>query len=469
MSLNSALSAGTAGLLSNASALAAISDNISNVNTVAYKRANTLFDPLVKADSSAGAYNAGGVSAFTRQLISQQGLLSSTSSTTDIAVSGAGFFVVSDQPNVSSATGSFMFTRSGSFVPNANGDLVNTAGLYLQGWPVQADGTVNANPSDLSQVRPVNIGSIGGTAQASTQLQFNANLQSTEPVRPEVTAGDYDPTDPAFNMANYNAGAGTGVEPNFVTSVQIFDSQGSLRTINMAFLKSTTPNTWHVEMYMTPASDIQVGAGLVNGQIATGIVAFTSSGAFDPANSTIPAELDFGAFNGAAPGAGEYKWANAAGIDAQTIRLDFGGPSSTGGLTQLDSPSTLVSTSIDGAVFGNLAGVEIDENGFVVAKFNNGVIKRIYQLPLGTFSNPNGLKAESGGAYRVTTSSGQFTLQRPGQGGAGLVQSQALETSNVDLATEFTGLITTQRAYSAASKIITTADEMLEELIRIKR
>lgn len=469
MSLNSALFAGTAGLLANAGALAAISDNIANVNTVAYKRSATLFDPLVKADRSAGIYNAGGVRANSRQLISQQGLLTSTTSSTDVAVAGAGFFVVGDQPNVTSTSGTYLFTRSGSFLPDENGDLVNTAGLYLQGWPVQPDGTVNANPSDLSQVESINVSAIGGTAQATTQLQFNANLRSTDPIRPEVTGGTYDPTNPALNMANYDAAAGTGVEPNFVTSVQIFDSQGSLRTLNFAYLKSTTPNQWNVEIYATPTSDVDTGAGLVNGQLATGTVAFTSSGAFDPLNSTIPAALQFGAFDDPAPGAGQFNWANATGVSGQTIALDFGGPSSTGGLSQLDSPSTLISTTVDGAVFGNLAGVEIDEEGFVVAKFNNGVIRRVYQLPLATFSNPNGLQAESGGSYRVTRNSGQFTLQRPSQGGSGLIQSQALEASNVDLANEFTGLITTQRAYSAASKIITTADEMFDELIRIKR
>ena len=469
MSLNSALSAGTAGLLANAGALAAISDNISNVNTVAYKRSATLFDPLVKVDSTESAYNAGGVHSTTRKLVTNQGLLTSTSSATDIAVNGDGFFVVADQPSVTGSNGTYYFSRSGSFVPDADGNLINTSGHYLQGWPVQEDGTVNANPSDLSQVSPVNIGSIGGTASASTRMEFNANLQSTEPIRAEVAASTYDPTDPTVNMANYDAAAGTGMEPNFVTSVQIFDSQGSLRTINYAFARSNTPNQWHVEIYASPASDVEIGAGLVNGQLATGTVAFTSSGAYDSANSTIPASLSFGAFDAAAPGAGAYKWADETGIEEQTILLDFGGTSSTGGLTQLDSPSTLVKSAVDGAVFGNLSGVEIDVSGNVVAKFNNGVIRPIFKLPLGTFSNPNGLEAQSGGAYRVTTTSGQFTLQEAGQGGAGLIEANALESSNVDLATEFTGLITTQRAYSAASKIITTADEMLEELIRIKR
>lgn len=469
MSLNSALSAGTAGLLANAGALAAISDNIANVNTVAYKRSSTLFDPLVKADSSAAAYNAGGVRSRTRQQISLQGLLTATSSSTDVSVSGGGFFVAGTQPSVTGNSGSYLFTRSGSFLPDENGDLVNSAGFYLQGWPVQDDGSVNANPSDLSQLRSINVSAIGGTAQASTQLQFNANLRATDPIRAEVTAGTYDPTVTGSNMASYDASAGTGVEPNFVTSVQMFDSQGSLRTINFAFLKSSTPNQWNVEAYMSPASDVVTGAGLVDGQLATGVVAFTSSGAFDPANSTLPSALTFGAFDAGAPAAGAVNWASSTGVAAQSLALDFGGPSSTGGLSQLDSPSVLISTAIDGAVFGSLTGVEIDESGSVVAKFNNGVVRKVYQLPLATFANPNGLKAESGGAYRVTTESGQFTLQQAGSGNAGVIVSQALESSNVDLANEFTGLITTQRAYSAASKIITTADEMLEELIRIKR
>ncbi|MGD2132886.1 MAG: flagellar hook protein FlgE [Maricaulaceae bacterium] len=469
MSLNSALSAGTAGLLANAGSLAAISDNIANVNTVAYKRTQTLFDPLVKLDSSANAYNAGGVQATTRQLIASQGLLTATTSSTDLAVSGNGFFVVTDQPTVTAAGGNYAFTRSGSFLPDETGNLVNSAGLYLQGWPVQDDGTVNANPSDMSQLEAVNVSAIGGTAQASTSLQFNANLLATDQIRPEVSGGTYDPTVSGSNMASYDAASGTGVEPNFQTSVQIFDSQGSLRTLNFAFAKSTTPNQWLVEIYASPASDVTLGAGLVDGQLATGTVAFTSSGAFDAANSTIPGALTFGAFDDPAPGAGAVNWANATGVAAQTVALDFGGPNSTGGLTQLDSPSALISSSVDGAVFGNLSGVEVDDRGFVVARFNNGVIRPVYQLPLATFINPNGLKADTGGSYRVSTDSGAFTLQQAGQGGAGIFASQALEASNVDLATEFTGLITTQRAYSAASKIIMTADEMLDELIRIKR
>ena len=124
---------------------------------------------------------------------------------------------------------------------------------------------------------------------------------------------------------------------------------------------------------------------------------------------------------------------------------------------------------MDGAVFGNLSGVRIDQEGFVVALFDNGIQRQIYQIPTATFVNPNGLQEEQGNAYSVTDESGTFTLKIAGTGGAGSIEANTLEASTVDLADEFTGLIKTQRAYSASTKIITTADEMLEELIRIKR
>src|SRR5690606_17289972 len=123
----------------------------------------------------------------------------------------------------------------------------------------------------------------------------------------------------------------------------------------------------------------------------------------------------------------------------------------------------------NGTAFGNLTNVEIDEDGFVTAIFDNGVTRRIAQVAVATFANPNGLIPLNGNAYRVSQASGPFSLKTPGTGGAGAIAPSTLESSTVDLSTEFTGLIVTQRAYSASSKIITTADAMLEELINIKR
>ncbi len=474
MSINSALNAGTMGLLANSGALAAISDNIANVNTTGYKRVQTNFDPLVDARTRASTFAAGGVIGAQRQLITQQGLLSASASATDIGISGPGFFVVSPEASDTTPNSPVLFSRSGSFAPDAAGNLLNSGGYYLKGWPVQADGTINSNPSDITLLETVNISATGGSAEATDRLQYNANLEASAPVRPEVAAGTYDPANSALNMANYDPVAGTGVQPNFTTSTQIFDSKGSLRTINFAFLRkdpTVSPNEWFVEVSMLDATDVVTGASVpakVDGQIFTGSIAFTTNGAFDAANSTLPAQITFTGSD-TVPGANQVGWAPALGIAEQTIALDFGGPSSAGGLSQLDAPSVLLSSNVNGSVFGSLTGVEVDDEGFVQAKFDNGVIKTIYQIPLANFTNPNGLSTVAGGAFRVSATSGGFTFQEAGTGGTGTLSSNSLEASNVDLAAEFTGLITTQRAYSAASKIVTTADEMLEELIRIKR
>ena len=169
----------------------------------------------------------------------------------------------------------------------------------------------------------------------------------------------------------------------------------------------------------------------------------------------------------AAPGAGAVNWAASLGIDTQTVKFNIA--SNTGGLTQFDSQSVIQSITTNGTAFGNLTNIQIDKNGFVTAVFDNGVTKQIAQVALATFPNPDGLTAVSGDAYRVSQDSGTFNLKQPGTGGAGLLDPSTLEASTVDLSAEFTGLITTQRAYSASSKIITTADQMLQDLLNIIR
>src|SRR4051794_8111695 len=151
MSINSALLAGVSGLVANSSALAAISDNIANVNTTAYKRNQVSFGTMVTSQAVKGEYSAGGVQGNSHSFVSQQGLIQSAASATDLAVSGDGFFVVS----TSATSAASEFTRAGAFTPDAAGFLVNDAGLYLQGWPVQANGTFATDPSDLSKIGPI--------------------------------------------------------------------------------------------------------------------------------------------------------------------------------------------------------------------------------------------------------------------------------------------------------------------------
>lgn len=458
MSIFGALFAGVTGLSANATALSVISDNIANVNTVGYKRNTSNFSTLVTGGGVADQFSPGGVRASTNISIDQQGLLQNSASSTDIAISGNGFFAVSPNSVSNGAGDEILFTRAGSFTTDENGFLRNAAGYFLQGFPVQPDGTVNFNPSDLSLLETVNIDALGGTAEATTSMVLNANLQSSQPI--SAAEATYAPGVSGTNMAS-----GT-VAPDFQRSVQFFDSQGGLRTVTLSFLKSSTPNQWHAEFHVEPASDVVTGAGLVDGQVAMGTLAFTPDGQIDLAvTSPSLTSLDL-LPSGTAPGAGQAAFAASLGVNGQAIAVDIGSSSTAGGFTQFDSPSILTSSSVNGSVFGNLADVEIDSEGFVTALFENGIRRQVFQLPVVTFINPNGLNAVDGNAYSVTSDSGPINLREAGTAGAGLIAPSSLEASTVDIAEEFTGLITVQRAYSANTRIITTADELLEELIR---
>ncbi|QQQ18487.1 flagellar hook protein FlgE [Brevundimonas vitis] len=484
MSINSALLAGVSGLTANSAALAAISQNIANVNTIGYKRSSAEFQTVINSQASGAGYSAGGVLASARHYVSQNGQLQRTQSSTDLGIAGQGFFVVTEKPENLQVTDSRLFTRAGAFSVDNLGYLKNTAGLYLQGWPVDAEGNIATDPSDLNRLRTINVGSVGGTAEATTRVQLNANLKSSQTVSAEALDAAAVPVGAnAYNaatnsMAQWNAETGAGVKPDFELTIPVSDSKGGQRTIAISFLKSTTPNQWFAEIRAVPASDVVAGAGLSSGQIRTGMVAFTQDGRLDAAamealgaaalfQDVNNASLSFASSSSGAPGAGEVKWADGLGIDEQDLSFDL--TAATGGLTQYDSGSVVQAVLTNGTAFGNLSEVKIDESGFVTAIFDNGVTRKIAQIALATFPSPDSLSESSGNAYRVTQGSGTYNLKAAGTGGAGTIGASQLEASTVDLSAEFTGLITTQRAYSASSKIITTADEMLAELISIKR
>ena len=490
MSINSALLAGVSGLTANSAALAAISQNIANVNTIGYKRTASEFSTVVNSQTRNTGYSAGGVVANARTYVSQAGQLQRTTESTDLGISGQGFFVTTQKPEGLDPTDARLFTRAGAFRVDEFGYLKNTAGLYLQGWPIDSNGVINTDPSDLNRLRSINVGSVGGTAEATTRGQLNANLRSSQPVSAEAkaaaayAANPADPAaagryDPATNsMALYNAETGAGVKPDFELTVPVSDSKGGQRTVAVSFLKSATPNQWYAEIRAVPAGDVITGAPLANGQLKTGLVAFTQDGRLDTAAMTAlgsaalfsdvdAATLNFGASNSAAPAAGEIKWADGLGIDTQSLNFNLN--ASAGGLTQYDSDSVVQAVVTNGTAFGNLSNIEIDENGFVTAIFDNGVTRKIAQVALATFTSADSLTQVNANAFKVSQGSGTFNLKTPGTGGAGMIGASQLEASTVDLSAEFTGLITTQRAYSASSKIITTADEMLAELISIKR
>jgi flagellar hook protein FlgE len=462
MSINSALLAGVSGLIANSSALAAISDNIANTNTTAYKRTQINFANVVTSQVVKGRYSAGGVEAITRHYIGDQGLIQPAASPTDLAIAGSGFFVVTGKGTDVTTQDPRYFTRSGSFNVDADGYLVNDSGYYLQGWPADATGTIVTDPSDLSQMKSINIKDLGAQVLPTSEILINANLDKrgiTGSVGDATYAGGT-----AFSLADYANNPATGTKPDFTFQMNIIDSGGGSRRVAMAFLKdSSAANSWHTEIYAVPASDV---AGATRpGQIAAGLMTFKSDGSFDEANSTLfgglgnPPNIALAA---SSAGAG-LRWAAGLGINAASIDMDLTK------FTQFSATSAVASINPDGAPLGNVSGVEVSEDGKVTAIFDNNLVRLVAQIGLATFANPDGLNAVAGNAYSQSTRSGEYSVKEPQLGGAGSIQSSSLEASKVDLSAEFTGLITTQRAYSASSKIITTADQMLEELINMKR
>ena len=477
MSINGAMLAGVSGLTANAAALSTISQNIANVNTVGYKRATSEFATVVNSQTQGVGFSAGGVQATARHFISQAGQLQRTTSGTDLAIAGQGFFVVTEKSENLVNSDARLFTRAGAFKIDDLGYLQNTAGLYLQGWPVDTDGNVASDPSDVNRLKTINVGSVGGAAEPTTRVGLNANLKSSQkvsdaaavPTPPGVTA--YNPA--TNSMAMWDPVTGTGVKPDFEITIPVSDSKGGQRSIAIAFLKGPNANEWYAEVHAPDGSVVNP-----NTPLKSGMVKFTQDGRLDTTfngpTALFPdpskASLTLGASGSpppAPPATRDGVWDPALGIAAQTIAIDL--TAAAGGLTQYDSTSIVQATYTNGTAFGNLTEVKIDDTGFVTAIFDNGVMRKIAQVALATFPSADSLTEVSGNAFRVSQNSGTFNLKAPGTGGAGLLGSSQLEASTVDLSTEFTGLITTQRAYSASSKIITTADEMLAELINIKR
>ena len=218
MSITSAMLAGVSGLTANSAALAAISQNIANVNTIGYKRSQADFQSLVSNQSGAG-YSAGGVRAQARHFISQEGQLQRTNNSTDLAIAGQGFFVVTEKAENLDVTDSRLFTRAGAFRVDNLGYLRNTGGHYLQGWLVDPQGEITTDPSDLGRLSSINVGSVGGTAEKTTRVQLNANLQSSQPVSVEAQDAAMGPPgpnayDPATNsMAMWDPETGTATKP----------------------------------------------------------------------------------------------------------------------------------------------------------------------------------------------------------------------------------------------------------------
>ena len=423
-SLSSSMQIAISALAAQSAAVSTISNNLANSETIGYKTTDASFYSLVTGTSSATSFAGAGVVASPAQNIAQQGLIVGTQNETDLAVDGDGFFVVAD----SAGSNILAYTRSGDFFTDAKGYLVNSNGYYLQGFPTDRDGAITTSQS-AAGLETINTANVNGTAVATSELMLQAKLPADAAVGDSVQA-----------------------------EVEIFDSLGVAHALTVTYSK-TADNEWTMSVAdPVLASDGATVSGTASGG---GVITFDTDGTFD---AIVPDPADI-AVTGWSSGAAD-----------STIAYDPGTAGTADGLSQYanggsgDEPAIDVKrVTQDGVRYGAFYSATVAEDGLVYANFDNGISYPIYRIPLATFPNANGLNAVSGNAYMPTTESGNQTLVLPGTAGAGTVFSGALESSTVDTADEFSKLITAQQAYSAASEIVSTTQQMFDDLMNAKR
>lgn len=267
----------------------------------------------------------------------------------------------------------------------------------------------------------------------------------------------YDPLSSAKNMAS---GA---IAPQFSRPVTVYDALGTAHNLNVGFIKTST-NAWAVEVYAQPATD--VNSALPNGQIASGTILFNGDGSLRSVSQALLAELNINWTNGSATTKITYNW-GTAGQPFGTLNAASIGK--TDGMSQFDSGYNVSFVNQNGAPVGQLTGIAIDANGYISASYSNGETSKLYKIPLASFTDPNSLQASSGNAYQQSNNSGGVNLKEAGSSGVGTFAAGSLELSNVELASQLTDMIVAQRAYQANTKVIQTADTLLDSLDQLIR
>ena len=405
------LFAGISGLNANSTAMTVIGDNIANVNTTAFKSNRSSFaNVLSQSLGGGGGSDIGrGVDFWGTTPVWSQGSLENTNAPMDMAINGRGFFQVVDD------TGSAFYTRAGEFSFNRDGDLQNPDGLVLQGYSVQS----------VSPTGAMTLGSI-----ADIQIP----TESTTP--PSAT------TDFTFDV-NLNSAALVG--DTYSTTLTVYDSLGGDIPMTMDFVK-TGNNAW----------TWQASSSLASAVVPAGPTAIT----FDPTT---------GELNTGADPVINLTLTNGATMPALTWDLFDAASLTNGDLTQYAAPSTTTFQTQNGYPAGMLRSVSVDEAGVITGSYSNGQLVPLFQVALVDFPSYYGLTKMGNNLYNSSLESGAAMPGMPGSGRLGSISPSAIEMSNVDLAQEFVKMITTQRAFQANSRVITTSDEILNELINIKR
>jgi flagellar hook protein FlgE len=420
MSLYGIMRTSTSGMSAQAARLANVADNIANVNTNGYKRTSSEFSSLLIESCPTGAgYTSGSVLVDNRTAISEQGSFENTASATDLAIKGAGFFIVSD------AVGTPYLTRAGSFVKNASGELVNAGGFKLLGYPL-TNGQPTIVVNGFTGLTPVSIGELALTAKASAAAQFTANVPSNATVTPAASL-------PSTNSAT--------AQYSGKSSLITYDNLGNEVLLDMYFSK-TASNTWEVATY-NRADATAGGFPYSSAALATSTLTFDgTTGALASASVTsqsIPVP------NGA------------------SMMLDLSK------MSQLATGYTVISASADGNPPSGVDLLEITKDGTLMATFGNGTRVSVYKIPLATVTSPDQMTSLSGNVFSATKESGDVKVGLAETANLGSVLSSTLEQSNVDLATELTNMIDSQRGYSANSKVFQTGSELMDVLINLKR
>ncbi len=431
MSLFGAMNTAISGLSAQSAAFGNIGDNVANSQTVGFKRIDTSFEDYLTT-SSATSNQPGAVVARPDYVNTVQGTVTQTDNPLDLAIAGQGFFVVSRPIGEAKGVPLFRpqpgYTRAGDFSLNKDGYLVNGSGDYLNGWAADTKGAL-----DQTTTVPIRIGQSGYSPVASSTASLAANLPATP---------------------------GPGA---IATQIPIIDALGRQQTLDLSWTPSATANTWTVSVSQggaaTPLGTATITFGAAGNPAAPEGTVGSIVGTAGVTGSTFatggPATLGIAADFGAGP---------------QAITLGLGHFGQADGLTQFAGTSySLRALTQDGVSPGSYSGVTMRPNGDVVVNYDNGQSRVQARVPIVTFANADALQRENGQAFSTTRESGAAQTVQSGTNGAGTLVASAVEGSNVDIAKEFTKLIVAQRAYSANTKLVTTADELLQSTIDMKR
>ncbi len=429
MSVIKTMQTGVSGLRAETAALSVVGDNIANINTVGFKYSRAQFEDVLGSVAGRPMTGGGaGVRMVRAQQIFTQGSLANTGVATDLALSGEGFFIV--KGTVDGVTGQF-YTRAGEMNLRKDGTLINPQGLEVQGYQALSTGGFSGT------LGPIQLSTAALPPLPTTGIDLVANLDANETA---ITA-PWDPQDPANTS-------------NFSTAITVYDSLGNAHGVEVYFRK-TGPNTWEYHGLVDGSEVNPPVPG--NVEWVTGSLAFDTEGRLLSNNVTSGGTIDF---LGATAG--------------QAIALDLGDAINNGGtgqqgVTQYGSASGVTSQSQDGYSSGELTGIDITSDGVVSGVYSNGEVVAAGQIAVAKFQAQQSLGRAGHGLWIETRDSGDPAVGAAGTSGRAAVVAGALEQSTVDLASEFVRMIAHQRAFSANSKTITTADEMLAELVNLKR